>query len=130
VCDEACVGQRPWLHPDGGRAGKPRTKPNRALEACHRDSRRSNLLSITITTQRSLATFTYSQFLDQVRSGQVASVVVIGSNSGAVEAICRLKDGKTVRTVLPSDYRDALVAIQDKLVNIEIRDVSSEPFRL
>jgi len=88
------------------------------------------VLWIATTGQRSLPTFTYSQFLDQVRSGQVASVVVMGSNSGAVQATCRLQNGKTVRTVLPSDYRDALVAMQDKLVNIEIRDSSSGPLRL
>jgi hypothetical protein len=57
-------------------------------------------------------------------------VIVTRSNSGAVEATCRLKDGKTVRAVLPSDYRDALVAMQDKLVNIEIRNSSSGPFSL
>src|SRR5690348_6262535 len=87
-------------------------------------------LWIATAGKRSLTSYTYSEFLDQVHSGQVASVVVIGSNSGAVEATCRLKDGKTVRTVLPSDYRDALVAMQDKLVNIEIRDSSSGSFSL
>jgi ATP-dependent Zn protease len=41
-----------------------------------------------------------------------------------------LKDGKTVRTVLPSDYRDAVAAMQDNMVNVEIRDSSSGPLRL
>lgn len=77
------------------------------------------------TRQRSLAMLSYSQFLERVRDGQIAGVVVMGSNSGAVEAICRLKDGSAVRTILPSDYRDALTAMQDKLVNVEIRDSSS-----
>src|SRR2546425_6990115 len=90
----------------------------------------AGVLWMTTTGQRSLTTYTYSQFLDQVHSGQVAGVVVIGSNSGAVEATCWLKDGKAARTVLPSDYKDALLAMQDKLVNIEIRDSSSEPLRL
>lgn len=72
---------------------------------------------------------TYSQFLGQVRAGQVASVIVIASNSGAAQASCRFKDGNTVRTVLPSDYRDAMMAMQDKLVNIEIQDSSSGPLR-
>lgn len=89
----------------------------------------AGVLWMATASQRSLTTITYSQLLDQVLSGQVASVVVIGSNSGAVEATCGLKEGKTVRTVLPSDYRDALVAMRDKLVNIEIRDASSEPLR-
>jgi hypothetical protein len=54
----------------------------------------------------------------------------MGGNSGAIQAICRLKDGNAVRTVLPSDYRDALVAMQNKLVNVEIRDSSSGSLRL
>ena len=55
---------------------------------------------------------------------------IMGSNSGAIQAICRLKDGNAERTVLPSDYRDAMVAMQDKLVNVEIRDSSSGPLHL
>jgi ATP-dependent Zn protease len=74
---------------------------------------------------RASSTVTYSQFLERVRNGQIASVIVMGSNSGAVQAICRLKDGNAVGTVLPSDYRDAMAAMQDKLVNVEIRDSSS-----
>jgi len=85
----------------------------------------------TITTgKRSLTTSTYSQFLEQVRSGQVANVIITGSNSGAAEATFRLKDAYAARTVLPSDYNSALVAMQDQRVNIEIRDVSSEPLHL
>jgi hypothetical protein len=38
------------------------------------------------------------------------------------QAICRLKDGQTVRTVLPSDYRDAMLVMLDKMVDVEIRD--------
>jgi ATP-dependent Zn protease len=72
-------------------------------------------------------TLTYSQFLEQVRGGQVAGVILTGSNSGATQATCRLKNASTVRTVLPSDYKDALVAMQDKRVNIEIWDSSSGP---
>jgi ATP-dependent Zn protease len=87
------------------------------------------VLWMTTTSQRSLTTYTYSQFLDQVHSGKIASVVVIVSNSGAVEATCQMKDGKTARTVLPSDYKDALQAMQAKLVNVEIRDSLSEPLR-
>jgi cell division protease FtsH len=65
---------------------------------------------------------TYSEFLASVESGRIASVTILGSNPGAVPAICRLTDGSTVRTVLPADYRDALRAMQDKRVNVEIRD--------
>ncbi len=79
------------------------------------------------TSRRSL---TYSQFLEKVRTGQVASVTVEGSNSGATPAICRFKDGAVERTVLPSDYRDAIVAMQDKLVDVEIRSSSYESLPL
>jgi cell division protease FtsH len=72
----------------------------------------------------------YSQFLEQVRTRQVASVIVMGGNSGATQATGSLKDGKTVRTVLPSDYRDAVAAMQDSGVNIEIRDSSSGLLRI
>jgi ATP-dependent Zn protease len=81
-------------------------------------------------SQRSLNTLTYSQFLEKVRTGQIASVIVTGSNSGAIQAICRLKDGNAERTVLPLDYRGAMAAMQDKLVNVEIRDSDSGPLRL
>jgi ATP-dependent Zn protease len=80
-------------------------------------------------SRRSLTKLTYSQFLEQVRAGNVASVTVIGSNSGAAQATGRLKGGDTVRTVLPSDYRDAMAAMQDKRVNVEIEDSSSGPLR-
>lgn len=90
----------------------------------------AGVLWMATTSQRSLTTLTYSQFLEKVRTGQIASVIVMGSDSGAIQAICRLKDGNAVRTVLPSDYRDAMVAMQDKLVNVEIRDSSSGPLRL
>lgn len=83
----------------------------------------------TTGSRRGLTKLTYSQFLEQVRAGQVASVIVVGSNSGAAQATCRLKGGNTVRTVLPSDYRDAMVAMQDKLVNVEIQESSSGALR-
>ena len=76
------------------------------------------------------AKLTYSQFLASVESGRISSVTILGSNSGTVTALCRLADGNTARTVLPADYRDALRTLQDKQVNIEIRDSSSEPLRL
>jgi len=73
---------------------------------------------------------TYSEFLASVESGRISGVTILSSNSGAVTALCRLTDRSSVRTVLPTDYRDALRAMQDKRVNIEIRDSSLEPLRL
>jgi ATP-dependent Zn protease len=85
-------------------------------------------------SQIGLAKMTYSQFLEQVRAGQVTSVIVIDSKSGATRATCRLRDGKTVQTVLPSNYAVALAAMQDKLVNIDIQGpsffINADPFLL
>ena len=64
---------------------------------------------------------TYSQFLQQVRDGRVSSVIIRASNSGANDASYRLKDGAMARTVLPSDYREALAAMEESLVDIEIQ---------
>ena len=75
-------------------------------------------------------TISYSQFLDQVRAGQVLGVVVLADDSGATPATVRLRDGSVTKTVLPQDYRDALSAMQSQSVNIEIRDVSSLPARM
>jgi ATP-dependent Zn protease len=89
----------------------------------------AGVLWIATTGKRPLTTYTYSQFLDQVRNGKVASVLIIGSASGATDVTFQLKDGEAARTVLPSEYKDALRAMQEKLVNIEIRGSSSEPRR-
>jgi ATP-dependent Zn protease len=84
----------------------------------------------TATKPRSLPTMTYSQFLEKVRSGEIAGVIVMGSDSAAIQAICRLKDGTEVQTYLPADFRDAMLTMQDKLVNVEIRDSSGGFLRL
>jgi len=86
------------------------------------------LFRIAIGNYHPETQITYSQFLQQVRAGQVAGVIIVAANSGAVHATCRLKNDKSVRTTLPSDYRDALAAMQDKQVNVEIRDSASERF--
>jgi ATP-dependent Zn protease len=85
---------------------------------------------LATASRRSPATSSYTEFLQGVRAGQVASVIVFGSNTGAVQVTGRLKDGSSMRTVLPADYRDALAAMQERRVEIEIRDASSEPLRL
>ena len=73
---------------------------------------------------------TYSQFLNEVRQGKVDTVTIAPGNSRANPATYRTKDGNTARTVLPSDYRDAIAAIQESSVNIEIKDTSTGPLRL
>jgi ATP-dependent Zn protease len=73
---------------------------------------------------------TYSQFLQEVKQGTVDTVSIAPGNSGANPATYRTKDGNAARTVLPSDYRDAIAAMQDRSVNIEIKDTSTGPLRL
>lgn len=82
---------------------------------------------LTTVREGSTTHLNYTQFLDEVRAGRVASVIVIGK-TGAAHATLELKDGKTARTVLPSDYKAALRAMQDKQVGIEIRDSSLQPW--
>jgi cell division protease FtsH len=83
----------------------------------------------TTGRRRGLTKVTYSEFLEQVRAGRVASAIVIGGNSGGTPVTGVLKDGNAVRTVLPADYRDAMAAMEDKLVNVTIQDSSSGPVR-
>src|ERR1700735_4085763 len=65
---------------------------------------------------------TYSEFLQQVQSGQVNSAVIVAANTGTDEVIYRLKNGSELKTVVPSGYREVLDAMEQNKVNIEIRD--------
>ena len=74
---------------------------------------------------------TYSEFLQRVQSGEVTKATVeVAARSGADQIDYTLKSGKRVKTVVPSDDREALAAMRDKLVNVEIRDESTSPLRL
>jgi ATP-dependent Zn protease len=71
-----------------------------------------------------LSQLTYSQFMHAVRSGEVDRVIVFEGGRGIPQAACYLKDGRSVQAMLPSDYRDALAAIEDAHISVEIRDSS------
>jgi len=73
---------------------------------------------------------TYSQFLEQVQAGQVSKATIVAAHNGANPVTYSLKNGGRVDSVLPHDYRDALEAMQQKMVNIEIRDASSQWLRV
>jgi len=73
---------------------------------------------------------TYSQFLQQVQAGQVSKATIVSSQKGASPVTYSLKDGSRVNSMLPSDYRDAIEAMQQKMVDIEIRDSSSQWLRV
>jgi hypothetical protein len=87
-------------------------------------------LWMVVSGRHTEPTLTYSQFISSVESGRVASVTIIGSNSGAARATGRLTDGRIVRTLLPSNYGDALRMMREKEVSVEIRDITSDPVRL
>lgn len=84
------------------------------------------LLWAVIQNKPNLPNATYSQFLQQVESGQISNAVIVAANGGANPVDYSLKDGARMHTVLPSDYHDALESMQQKMVNIEIRDASSQ----
>jgi ATP-dependent Zn protease len=85
---------------------------------------------IQARSQRSPMLSTYSQFLDYVRGGRVANIVITETNTGPARAVFKLKAGDTLQTVLPSAYRDSLLTILDKQVSVEIRDGSAAVLRL
>ena len=88
------------------------------------------LLWAVIQNKPNLAKATYSQFLQQVQSGQVSKAAIEAGHSGANPATYSLKDGSRARTVLPRDYRDALEAMRQKTVDIEILDAASQWMRV
>jgi ATP-dependent Zn protease len=58
--------------------------------------------------------------------GQMAKSDSLGQFEQLVlTAVLTLREDAYGVTVLPSDYKDALMTMQDKLVNVEIRDSSS-----
>jgi cell division protease FtsH len=88
------------------------------------------LLWAVIQNQPTPAKATYSQFLEQVQSGQVGKATIVSGHTGANPVTYSLKDGSQARSVLPWDYRNALEAMQQKMVNIEIQDASSQWIRV
>jgi ATP-dependent Zn protease len=65
-----------------------------------------------------------------VQAGQVRKATIVSAQTGANPVTYSLKDGSRVDSVLPQDYRDALGAMQQKMVDIEIRDPSSQWLRV
>jgi len=88
------------------------------------------LLWGVVRNEANPAQVTYSQFLEQVQAGQVSKAVVAAAPTGANAVTYNLKDGSQAHTMVPSDYRDVLEAMQQKMVNIEIRDASTQWIRV
>ncbi len=72
---------------------------------------------------------TYSEFLQQVQAGEVSKATIAVAETGANPVTYRLKSGGEWLTIVPRNYQDALAAMQNKLVNIEIRDAQSQRTR-
>jgi cell division protease FtsH len=85
---------------------------------------------ITRTQRAEAPAIPYSQFLSDVRSGQIASVVVLDPGPGPASTTGRLKSGSPFHTVLPHDYRDVLSAMQTQLVKVEIQDAGTTTRRM
>jgi len=65
------------------------------------------------------AHISYTQFLQHVRAGEVASAVIT-SGRAAAPVTARLRDGRAIDTVLPGDYDHALTLMQERNVDVEI----------
>lgn len=79
--------------------------------------------SIGATESHPRGAISYSEFLAEVRSGDIARVTILGQR-----ATISMTNGATATTVLPADYRDALSMLQDKRVDVEIKDSSPSVF--
>lgn len=66
----------------------------------------------------------YSQFEQAIALHQLDRVIILDSRAGAALAQYRLPGGKTARTVLPSNYSDALSALRSSAISVEIRDAA------
>jgi len=75
-------------------------------------------------------TISYTQFIERVQNGQVDAVKIGSGQWGSSRATVHLKNGETRSTVLPPDYSGALAMLQEKLVNVEIRDAWSNPTQI
>jgi ATP-dependent Zn protease len=88
------------------------------------------LIRLFTGQRESQPAITYTQFIQEVQAGRVMEVKIAAGNSGPDAANVRLKNGATVRTLLPLDYSGALATMQQAMVNVEIQDASTSPGRL
>ncbi|HWF11809.1 MAG TPA: ATP-dependent metallopeptidase FtsH/Yme1/Tma family protein [Bryobacteraceae bacterium] len=73
---------------------------------------------------------TYTQFLRQVQSGEVSRATIITSQGGADRVDYQLKNGSPATAIVPSRDRSLLEILQQKMVEIEIRDASTQWLRV
>lgn len=88
------------------------------------------LLALVVGDRRYETRATYSEFLQQVQSGEVSKATIAVTKNGANPVMYILKNGVRMQTIVPRDYQDALGAMQAKLVNVEIQNASSRFWRV
>lgn len=84
------------------------------------------VLALVVGDRRYQTKTTYSEFLQQVHAGDVAKATIAVAETGANPVNYVLKNGARMQTIAPRDYKDALAAMQSKLVNVEIRNASAQ----
>lgn len=82
------------------------------------------LLAAFWVVRRPQPAATYPEFLSHVRAGEVRKATV------ADQITYTLANGTQMKTAIPSDYREAMAAMREKGVDIEVRDTSLTPLRL
>lgn len=82
-------------------------------------------LALVVGDRRYQTSMTYSEFLEQVQAGLVAKATIAVAATGANPVTYSLKNGARMQTIVPRDYKDALAAMQTRLVNVEIKNSPS-----
>ena len=83
-------------------------------------------LALVVGDRRYETRATYSDFLQQVQSGEVVKATIPVAEYGANPVMYILKDGARMQTIVPRNYKDTVAAMRAKLVNVEIRDIPSQ----
>jgi len=68
-------------------------------------------------------TYSFSQFLEEVRNGNVAEVTI--ANSTAVTGKLRNLQGVTLKTVIPPNYPDIYKLLDEKKVAVEVKEAQT-----
>lgn len=83
-------------------------------------------LALVVGDRRYRTKATYSEFLAQVKAGEVAKAMIAVAETGANSIDYILRNGTRLQTIVPSDYKDALAAMTANRVAVEIREASSQ----
>jgi cell division protease FtsH len=67
--------------------------------------------------------YTFSQFMDEVRNGNVIEVTI--SNGNLVTGKLRNLQGVTLKTVIPANYPDIYKVLEEKKVAVEVKEAQS-----